>query len=195
MYAVIATGGKQYRVQEGAVVRIEKLDADQGASVEFNQVLLVGAGSSVTIGAPYVGTAKVVATVESHGKGDKVRIVKFRRRKHYKREKTHRQPYTDVKITSIVAPEDSETDMAHKKAGGSTRNGRDSHSKRLGVKKFGGEDVLAGNILIRQRGTVYRPGVNVGIGTDHTLFAKAHGVVEFRVKGIKQHTYVNVVPK
>jgi large subunit ribosomal protein L21 len=103
MYAVIATGGKQYRVQEGAVVRIEKLDADQGASVEFNQVLLVGAGSSVTIGAPYVGSAKVVATVESHGKGDKVRIVKFRRRKHYKREKTHRQPYTDVKITSIVA--------------------------------------------------------------------------------------------
>jgi large subunit ribosomal protein L21 len=103
MYAVIATGGKQYRVQEGAVVRIEKLDADQGASVEFNQVLLVGAGSSVTIGAPYVGTAKVTATVEGHGKGDKVRIVKFRRRKHYKREKTHRQPYTDVKITSIVA--------------------------------------------------------------------------------------------
>jgi large subunit ribosomal protein L21 len=98
MYAVITTGGKQYRVQEGAVVRVEKLDADQGASVEFNQVLLVGAGSSVTI-----GTAKVVATVESHGKGDKVRIVKFRRRKHYKREKTHRQPYTDVKITSIVA--------------------------------------------------------------------------------------------
>src|SRR5271154_4147282 len=103
MYAVIATGGKQYRVQEGAVVRVEKLDADQGASVEFNQVLLVGAGSSVTIGAPYVGTAKVVATVESHGKGDKVRIVKFRRRKHYKREGTHRQPYTDVKITQIVA--------------------------------------------------------------------------------------------
>jgi large subunit ribosomal protein L21 len=103
MYAVIATGGKQYRVQEGAVVRIEKLDAAAGASVEFNNVLLVGAGADVTIGAPYVGSAKVVATVESHGKGDKVRIVKFRRRKHYKREKTHRQPYTDVKITSIVA--------------------------------------------------------------------------------------------
>src|SRR6202011_5008920 len=103
MYAVIATGGKQYRVQEGAVVRIEKLDADQGASVEFSQVLLVGAGASVTIGAPYVGSAKVGATVEKIGKGDKVRIVKFRRRKHYKREKTHRQPYTDVKITQIVA--------------------------------------------------------------------------------------------
>ena len=67
--------------------------------------------------------------------------------------------------------------MAHKKAGGSTRNGRDSHSKRLGVKKFGGENVLAGNILIRQRGTTYRPGVNVGMGTDHTLFATAHGTL------------------
>jgi large subunit ribosomal protein L27 len=85
--------------------------------------------------------------------------------------------------------------MAHKKAGGSTRNGRDSHSKRLGVKKFGGENVLAGNILIRQRGTTYRPGVNVGMGTDHTLFATAHGTVEFRVKGAAQKTYVNVVAK
>jgi large subunit ribosomal protein L21 len=102
MYAVIATGGKQYRVQEGAIVRVEKLAADQGSSVEFKQVLLVGAGSEVKIGAPYIGAAKVVATVQSHGKGDKVRIVKFRRRKHYKREKTHRQPYTDVKITQIV---------------------------------------------------------------------------------------------
>jgi large subunit ribosomal protein L27 len=85
--------------------------------------------------------------------------------------------------------------MAHKKAGGSTRNGRDSHSKRLGVKKYGGENVLAGNILIRQRGTVYRPGVNVGIGTDHTLFATAHGTVEFRIRGAQQHTYVNVISK
>ena len=83
--------------------------------------------------------------------------------------------------------------MAHKKAGGSTRNGRDSHSKRLGVKKFGGEEVLAGNIIIRQRGPVYRPGGNVGMGTDHTLFATSHGPVEFRVKGPEQRTYVNVV--
>ncbi|NNM61959.1 MAG: 50S ribosomal protein L21 [Steroidobacteraceae bacterium] len=103
MYAVIATGGKQYRVEEGAVVRIEKLDAVQGASVEFSQVLLVGAGVDLKVGAPYLEHAKVVATVEGHGKGDKVRIVKFRRRKHYKREGTHRQPYTDVKITQILA--------------------------------------------------------------------------------------------
>ncbi len=83
--------------------------------------------------------------------------------------------------------------MAHKKAGGSTRNGRDSHSKRLGVKKFGGEHVLAGNIIIRQRGTQYRPGANVGIGTDHTLFATAEGKVEFKVKGAEKRTYVSVV--
>ncbi|MBS0611967.1 MAG: 50S ribosomal protein L27 [Proteobacteria bacterium] len=83
--------------------------------------------------------------------------------------------------------------MAHKKAGGSTRNGRDSHSKRLGVKKFGGEQVLAGNILIRQRGTQYRPGVNVGIGTDHTLYATAAGKVEFKTRGVEKRTYVNVV--
>jgi large subunit ribosomal protein L27 len=83
--------------------------------------------------------------------------------------------------------------MAHKKAGGSTKNGRDSESKRLGLKKFGGQRVLAGNILVRQRGTVYRPGENVGIGTDHTLFAKAEGRVAFRKKGVEQHTFVSVV--
>lgn len=83
--------------------------------------------------------------------------------------------------------------MAHKKAGGSTRNGRDSQSKRLGVKRFGGEQVLAGNIIVRQRGTQWHPGVNVGIGTDHTLFAKANGKVEFRVRGKDGNTYVNVV--
>jgi large subunit ribosomal protein L27 len=82
--------------------------------------------------------------------------------------------------------------MAHKKAGGSTKNGRDSESKRLGVKKFGGEQVLAGNIIVRQRGTVYRAGENVGVGTDHTLFAKANGRVQFRKKGVEQRTFVSV---
>ena len=83
--------------------------------------------------------------------------------------------------------------MAHKKAGGSTRNGRDSESKRLGVKVFGGQEVIAGNIIVRQRGTKFHPGANVGCGKDHTLFAKADGVVEFQVKGPKQRKYVNVV--
>ncbi len=83
--------------------------------------------------------------------------------------------------------------MAHKKAGGSTKNGRDSESKRLGLKKFGGQSVIAGNIIVRQRGTVYRAGENVGTGTDYTLFAKADGRVQFRKKGPQQHTYVSVV--
>ncbi len=84
--------------------------------------------------------------------------------------------------------------MAHKKAGGSTRNGRDSVSKRLGVKRFGGENVLAGNILIRQRGTKVHPGTNVGIGKDDTLFAKADGVVLFQKKGPKNRSFVSIVP-
>jgi len=83
--------------------------------------------------------------------------------------------------------------MAHKKAGGSTKNGRDSHSKRLGVKRFGGEQVLAGNILVRQRGTLYKPGRNVGVGTDHTLFALVTGKVAFAKKGAEQRTFVSVV--
>ncbi len=83
--------------------------------------------------------------------------------------------------------------MAHKKAGGKTRNGRDSESKRLGLKIFGGQKVAAGNIIVRQRGTRFHAGVNVGCGKDHTLFAISDGVVQFQVKGPKQRKYVNVV--
>jgi large subunit ribosomal protein L27 len=83
--------------------------------------------------------------------------------------------------------------MAHKKAGGSTNNGRDSESKRLGVKRFGGESVLAGNIIVRQRGTRFHAGNNMGIGKDHTLFALADGKVEFEVKGPKNRKFVSIV--
>ncbi len=82
--------------------------------------------------------------------------------------------------------------MAHKKAGGSSKNGRDSESKRLGVKIFGGQRVVAGNIIVRQRGTRFHPGVNVGIGRDHTLFAKADGNVEFKKQGPKNRQFVSV---
>lgn len=84
--------------------------------------------------------------------------------------------------------------MAHKKAGGSTRNGRDSHSKRLGVKKFGGQFVRAGNIIIRQRGTKYYPGDHVGLGKDYTIFALVDGFVSFQVRGLKQRMHVDVKP-
>ncbi|MEM1262613.1 MAG: 50S ribosomal protein L27 [Pseudomonadota bacterium] len=83
--------------------------------------------------------------------------------------------------------------MAHKKAGGSSKNGRDSESKRLGVKRFGGEEVLAGNILVRQRGTHFHAGVNVGVGRDHTLFAKAAGRVQFARKGPKGRRFISIV--
>jgi large subunit ribosomal protein L27 len=83
--------------------------------------------------------------------------------------------------------------MASKKAGGSTRNGRDSESKRLGVKRFGGESVLAGNILVRQRGTKFHAGTNVGLGKDHTLFATATGTVKFEVKGRLNRKYISIV--
>jgi len=83
--------------------------------------------------------------------------------------------------------------MAHKKGAGSSRNGRESHSKRLGVKKFGGQQVIAGNILVRQRGTVHHPGENVGIGKDHTLFALIDGEVKFR-KGKNDRSFISIIP-
>ena len=85
--------------------------------------------------------------------------------------------------------------MAHKKAGGSSKNGRDSESKRLGIKRYGGELVLAGNIIVRQRGTKFHPGANVGLGKDHTIFAKASGKVVFETKGPKSRMYVRVMPE
>jgi large subunit ribosomal protein L21 len=103
MYAVIATGGKQYRVTQDGVLRIEKLDAEPGATVEFDRVLLIGEGAEVKLGKPLVAGGKVTATVVRHGKGRKVAVVKFKRRAHYLRQKTHRQPFTEVKVTAISA--------------------------------------------------------------------------------------------
>ncbi|MGH8227982.1 MAG: 50S ribosomal protein L21 [Steroidobacteraceae bacterium] len=103
MYAVIATGGKQYRVTKDALLRVEKLDGEPGATVEFGEVLLVGEGTDVKLGAPRLEGSKVLATIVRHGKGAKVSIVKFRRRKHYLRQKGHRQPFTEVKVTEITA--------------------------------------------------------------------------------------------
>ena len=103
MYAVIATGGKQYRVEKDGVLRVELLEAQPGATVEFNDVLLIADGDKITVGKPLLNGSKVIATVESHGQGAKVAIVKFRRRKHYLRMKNHRQKYTQVRVTAINA--------------------------------------------------------------------------------------------
>lgn len=102
MYAVIVSGGKQHRVEEGEWLKLEKIDAATGDTIEFDQVLMVGAGADVKIGAPLVAGSKVTAQVLSHGRHDKVKIVKFNRRKHYRNETGHRQWYTEVKITGIT---------------------------------------------------------------------------------------------
>jgi large subunit ribosomal protein L21 len=103
MYAIIRTGGKQYRVQSGEQVRVESLPADVGAAIAFDQVLMVGAGDGVRVGAPLVSGAQVKATVLGHGRGDKVKIFKLRRRKHFQKSQGHRQGYTEVRIDDIVA--------------------------------------------------------------------------------------------
>ncbi len=103
MYAVIKTGGKQYRVMQGEYLRVEKLDADVDSNVTFDQVLMVGEGEDVTVGAPIVDGATVSAKVRSHGRGKKVRIIKFRRRKHHMKRQGHRQHYTEIEITGISA--------------------------------------------------------------------------------------------
>lgn len=101
MYAVFTTGGKQYRASEGEVVRVEKLEAEKGATIELDQVLMVGEGENVRIGTPTVEGGKVTAEVVDHGRGEKIRIIKFRRRKHHMKQMGHRQYYTEIKITGI----------------------------------------------------------------------------------------------
>lgn len=101
MYAVIKTGGKQYRVAKGDTLKIEKLPVEEGASYDFEEVLMVADGENVKIGTPRVDGGKVTATIKSHGRGKKVEIVKFRRRKHHRKQMGHRQDYTEVEITDI----------------------------------------------------------------------------------------------
>jgi large subunit ribosomal protein L21 len=103
MYAVIQTGGKQYRLKAGDTVRVETLDAEEGASVEFDNILMLADGDNIQIGAPYVDGGKVVAKVKSHGRHKKIEIIKFNRRKHYDKRTGHRQNYTELEITDILA--------------------------------------------------------------------------------------------
>ena len=103
MYAVIKTGGKQYRVSEGDRLRVEKLPVEAGENVEFDQVLLISNGEETTVGTPLVNGSKVTAAVKEHGRGKKVKIIKFKRRKHHLKRMGHRQAYTEVQITGIQA--------------------------------------------------------------------------------------------
>ncbi len=103
MYAVIQTGGKQYRVSEGDILRVEKIDTEAGASIDLDKVLMVADGENIKVGTPYVDGGKVTAEVQDHGRGKKVKILKFKRRKHQLKRQGHRQWYTELKITGISA--------------------------------------------------------------------------------------------
>jgi len=103
MYAVFATGGKQYRATTGDILKIEKLDAEKGTTVELDQVLMVGEGEDVKVGTPYLEGGTVTATVVEHGRWEKIRIIKFKRRKHHMKRMGHRQDYTRIEITGIAA--------------------------------------------------------------------------------------------
>ncbi len=103
MYAVISTGGKQYKLAQGDVCRIEKLDAEEGATVEIDKVLMIADGDNINIGTPYVDGGKVTATIKSHGRAKKVEIMKFKRRKHHQKKTGHRQYYTEIEVTAISA--------------------------------------------------------------------------------------------
>lgn len=102
MYAVFQSGGKQHRVSEGQIVRLEKLEVEKGSEVVFDKVLLVANGGDLKVGGPFVDGATIKAEIVEHGRGDKIKIIKFRRRKHYRKQQGHRQWFTDVKITAIA---------------------------------------------------------------------------------------------
>ncbi len=102
MYAVIATGGKQYRVSPGDTIRVEKLYYDEGAHVDFDQVLLIHDDESTSVGTPFVEGGKVTGVVKSHGRGKKIEVIKFQRRKHHRKQMGHRQAYTEIEITDIT---------------------------------------------------------------------------------------------
>ena len=116
MYAVIVTGGKQYRVAQGETLRVEKLEGDVGAAINFDQVLLVGSGEGINVGAPLVAGALVAAKIVKHGRLDKIRIIKFRRRKHHMKQMGHRQHYTEIEIGEISTAKKSESKKADKPA-------------------------------------------------------------------------------
>jgi large subunit ribosomal protein L21 len=233
MFAVIKTGGKQYRVAAEDVIRIDRVEKKPGEVVSFGEVLVVG-GDKPLIGVPMVSGATVAGEVLAHERGDKVIAFKKRRRKNSRRKRGYRHEFSVIRITEILTDGKKPSDKApprpkreakpkveaaaegdegaakskakkkpatkakkpaakRNKAGGSSRNGRDSAGRRLGLKAFGGESVVAGNIIARQRGTTWHAGNNVGMGKDHTLFALIDGKVSFATK-TKGRKFVSVVP-
>ena len=197
MYAIVEINGQQFKVEEGKKLFVHHIqNAEEGQTVEFDKVLLVDNEGAVKVGAPAVEGAKVVCEVVNPlVKGDKVIVFKMKRRKDERKRNGHRTHFTQIAVKQVIAENKGGlVEMAHKKGVGSSKNGRESASQRLGVKIWGGQKVIAGNIIVRQRGTKHNPGLNVGIGKDDTLYALVDGVVNFR-KGRKDRSIVSVLPE
>ena len=193
MYAVIKTGGKQYRVAPGEKIKIEQIPADVGAQIVLDQVLMVADGDAVKLGNPLVSGATVCATVLAHGRDTSSRSSRCAGASITRRPRAspelHGNPCGLDRANTRGNVHGTQESRRQ-----SSRNGRDSESKRLGVKAYGGELVNAGSILVRQRGTEFHPGANVGIGKDHTLFAKVTGKVKYGTHGPAKKRTVTVEP-
>ena len=205
MYAIVRCGGRQEKVALDDVVTIDKLDGKAGSSITLTALLVVD-GDRVISDPAEVGRYQVTADIVGDAAGPKINMIHYRNKTGYRRRLGHRQRYTQVRITGIGTEAKAQerqaserqglkvpsrrarprprrrrrrTEMAHKKGASSSRNGRDSKAQRLGVKRYGGQLVNAGEIIIRQRGTHFHPGQGVGRGGDDTLFALVGGKVEF----------------
>ena len=190
MYAVIRSGGKQYRVTPGQTIRLEKLAGDPGSKVQLGDVLLVENDGNFKPGTPLLRMPRSKQPFSSTTGPIRLSFLRRSGRSSTGAPTGHRQDFTAVRIERSRF---KELFMAHKKGVGSSRNGRDSNSQRLGVKRFGGQLVSGGSILVRQRGTKFKPGVNVGIGKDDTLFAKDHRHRQFEDKG-RTGRFISIQP-
>ena len=186
MYAVIASGGKQYRVAEGETLRVEKLAGAAGTKVTFGPLLFADDGGGVQVGQPTVKGVTVEAEIIDQGLAKKIIIFKYKRRKSYRRKAGHRQPFTALKITAITRGRQG---LRSEGSDGTQKRSRQLPQRpRLAVAAPWRQAprrraVLAGNILVRQVGTVIHPGTNVGMGRDFTLFALVDGQRELRRSG------------
>ena len=205
MYAIVRCGGRQEKVALDDVVTVDKLPGEVGSSITLPALLVVD-GDRVISDPAEVGRYEVTADIVGDAAGPKINMIQYRNKTGYRRRLGHRQRYTQVRITGIGSDTKPKAraqarrprrrrrrpEMAHKKGASSSRNGRDSNAQRLGVKRYGGQVVNAGEILVRQRGTHFHPGNGVGRGGDDTLFALVGGKVEFGT--FHGRRAVNVVP-
>ncbi len=192
MYAVIRTGGKQYRAEPGKTIRVEKLEGKVGGKVTFDEVLAVRNDDKKFASSDSLAKTKVMGKIVNQDRGPKLQ--------GFEVQDGRAVQDSDAATGRITRRFRSATfkfrrglNMAHKKGGGSSTNGRDSHGQRLGIKRFGGQLVTSGSILIRQRGSRYKAGKNVSAAKDDSLFATITGVVRFEDKG-GHGKFISVLP-